>query len=150
VIVQGNGEKCPFFRLMHVTIWRDGRPAEYRWCAIAVQRRKVWLMPATLPRRETRWNYLGCSKLTKRSQLLLSRSSPNCEDMWRRYWCLTIFFPIVDMCLSCEYTPDKVVRWCPDGEFLAIFWVLHFQRAACGISQTLFFSKQMTKGDLRH
>ena len=29
-------------------------------------------------------------------------SSPYCEDMWRRYCCLTSFFPIVDMCLSYE------------------------------------------------
>ena len=25
-----------------------------------------------------------------------------CGDMWGRYCCLTIFFPIVDTCLSCE------------------------------------------------
>ena len=30
----------------------------------------------------------------------------------------------------------KVVRRCPDGEFLAIFCVLHFQRAACSTFQT--------------
>ena len=35
----------------------------------------------TLPRRETRWNYLGCPKLTKRSQPLVGRSSPYCGDM---------------------------------------------------------------------
>ena len=34
-----------------------------------------------LPRRETRWNYLGCPKLTKRSQPLVGRSSPYCEEM---------------------------------------------------------------------
>jgi len=37
-----------------------------------------------------------------RSQPLVGRSSPYCEDMWRRYCCLTSFFPIVDTCLSCE------------------------------------------------
>jgi len=26
---------------------RDGRPAEYRWRPLAVQRRKVWLTPTT-------------------------------------------------------------------------------------------------------
>jgi len=31
---------------------------------------------------------------------------------------LTRFFPIVDTCLSCEDIADKVVRWCPDGDFL--------------------------------
>ena len=35
----------------------------------------------TLPRSETRWNYLGCPKLTKRSQPLVGRSSPYCGDM---------------------------------------------------------------------
>jgi len=32
----------------------------------------------TLPRRETRWNYLGCPKLTKRSQPIVGRSSLHC------------------------------------------------------------------------
>ena len=31
---------------------------------------------------------------------------------------LNIFFPIVDICLSCEDIVGKVVRWCPDGDFL--------------------------------
>ena len=33
---------------------------------------------------------------------------------------LSKFFPIVDTCLA-KIWPDKVVRWCPDGDFLAIF-----------------------------
>jgi len=56
----------------------------------------------TLPRRETRWNLLACPKLTKRSQPLVGRSSPYCKDMCGRYCCLTIFFLIVDTCLSSE------------------------------------------------
>jgi len=55
----------------------------------------------TLPRRETRWNLLGCPKLPNISQPLVGRRSPYCEDIWRRYCCLT-FFPIVDTCLSCK------------------------------------------------
>jgi len=35
----------------------------------------------TLPRRKTRWNYLGCPKLTKGSQPLVGRSSPYSGDM---------------------------------------------------------------------
>ena len=27
-------------------------------------------------------------------------------------------FAIVDICLSCEDIADKVVWWCPDGDFL--------------------------------
>ena len=86
---------------------RDGRPAEYRWCPLfnAAKIGLDWLLECravTLPRRETRWNYLECPKLTKRSQPLVGRSSSYCEYMWRRYSCLTSFFPIVDTCLSCE------------------------------------------------
>ena len=50
----------------------------------------------TKPRRETCWNLFGCPKLANRSQ------PPYCENIWRRYCCLTSFFPIVDTCLSCE------------------------------------------------
>jgi len=42
----------------------------------------------TLPRDEARCNLLGCPKVTNRSQMLVSRSSPYCEDMWRTRCCL--------------------------------------------------------------
>jgi len=67
---------------------------------------------ATKPRCETRWNLLGCRNWY---QLLVSRSSPYCADIWRSYCCLTIFFPIVDICLKCEDTAAQccamVRRW---------------------------------------
>ena len=96
---------------------RDGRPAEYRWRPLFNAAKFGWrplleYRAVTLPRRETRWNLLGCPKLINGSQPLLVRSSSYYEDMWRRYWCLT-FFSIVDTCLNCE-----VVRWCPVGDFL--------------------------------
>jgi len=57
----------------------------------------------TRPRRETCRNLLGCPKLTNRSQPLVSRSSPYCEDMWRRYCCVNRFFSrLLIRCLSCE------------------------------------------------
>ena len=69
----------------------------------------------TLPRRETRWNLLGCPNLTKRSQPLVSRSSPYSKGMWGRYRCLTSFFPIVATCLNCEDIARQscaiVYRW---------------------------------------
>jgi len=55
----------------------------------------------TKPRRETRYNSLRCPKHPNRSQPLVGRRSPYCEDMWRRYCCLA-FFPVVNMCLSYE------------------------------------------------
>ena len=49
---------------------------------------------------------------------------------------LNNFFPIVDKCLSCEDIADKVVGWCPDGDFLRHFCILYFQRATCSTFQT--------------
>jgi len=68
------------------------------------------------PKRESRWNLLGCPKLANGSQSLVDRSSPYCGDMWRRYWCLTsIFSPTVNTCLSREDIAGQscgmVPRW---------------------------------------
>jgi len=59
----------------------------------------------------------GCTKLPDRSQPPVGQGSPYYEDMWRTYCCLTSFFSIVDVCLSCEDIARQVVRWCPDGDF---------------------------------
>ena len=103
---------------------RDGRPAEYRWRPLfnaakfgkrpVLERRAV-----TLPRRETRWNLLGCPKLTKGSQPLVGRSSPYYQDMWRRYCCLTVFFPTVDKCLSSEDIAWQNCAMVPKCRFFA-------------------------------
>jgi len=70
----------------------------------------------TLPRGETSWNLLGCPKLANGSQPFVGRNSPYCADMYGKYWCLTSFFPIVDMCFSCE---DIARQSCAmDGDFL--------------------------------
>jgi len=98
----------------------------------SVQRRKVWLTPTTrvpcsnAAKSRNPWNLQGCPKLTKRSQPLVGRSSPYCGDMWRRYCCLTSFFPIVHTCLSCEDIARQscgiVPRWRLFGDFLrAVF-----------------------------
>jgi len=51
----------------------------------------------------------------------IGRCSPYCEDMWRRYRCLTSFFPIVDMCLSCEDIARQSYAMMPRRRLLAIF-----------------------------
>jgi len=76
---------------------RDGHPAEYRWRPLFNAAKFGWCplvecRAVTLPRRQTRWNLHRCSKLTKRSQPLVGRSSPYCGHVWRRYCCLTSFF----------------------------------------------------------
>ena len=80
--------------------------------------------------------FAGCSKLTSRSRPLVGQSSPHCENMWRRYCCLKVFFPIVDICLKCEDIARRncamVRRWL----LWAIFCILYFQRAACSTFRT--------------
>jgi len=98
-------------RIINTRMWanaqRDGHPAKYR-CRPLFNAAKFGWRPllecraVTLPRRETRWNLLGCPKLADRSQPLVGRSSPYCKGMWGRYCCLTSFFLIVDTCLNCE------------------------------------------------
>jgi len=46
------------------------------------------------------------------------------------------FFRLSIRALVGKIERDKVVRWCADGEFLAIFCVLYFQRAACSTFPT--------------
>jgi len=104
----------------------DGRPTEYRWRPLFNATKFGWrplldCRAVTLPRRETRWNSQGCSKLTKRSEPLVGQSSPYYGYMWRRYCCLTSFFLIVDTCLSCEDIAQQscgmVPRWRLFGDF---------------------------------
>jgi len=102
---------------------RDGRPAEYKWRPLFNAAKFGWrplleYCAVTLPRRETRWNLLGCLKLVNSSQPLLGRSSPYYEDMWRRYCCLT-FFPTVDTCLSCEDMSRQISAMVPRWRFFA-------------------------------
>ena len=61
-----------------------------------------------MPRRESRWNLQWCPKLANRSQPLVGRSSLYYEDMWRRYRCLTSFFP-------------DCVKYCTSGVEMNIF-----------------------------
>jgi len=56
------------------------------WCRLLECRAII------LPRRETCWNLLGCPKLANRSQPLVGRSSPCCEDIWGIHCCLTSSF----------------------------------------------------------
>ena len=70
------------------------------------ERRQVWLTPpARVP----------CSNA--------ANMAPYCENMWRRYCCLTSFFPIVETCLSCEDKARQICamvpRWRTFGDFFA-------------------------------
>jgi len=73
---------------------RDGRPVEYRWRPLFNAAKFGWRLlitcrAVTLPRRDTRWNMMGCPKPANRFQPLVGGSSPHSRDMWRRYCCLS-------------------------------------------------------------
>jgi len=103
---------------------RDGRPVEYRWRPLFNAAKFDWrplleCRAVTLPRCETRWNLQGCPKLVNRYQPLVGQSSPYYQNMWRRYCCLTSFFPIVDTCLSCEDIARQSCAMVPRWRFFA-------------------------------
>jgi len=96
----GTKQKRIMKKLKTTRMWanaqRDGRPAKYSWRPLFNAAKFGWhplleCRAVTKPRRETRWNLLGCPKQPKRSRPLVGQSSPYCEDMWGRYCCLTIF-----------------------------------------------------------
>jgi len=59
-----------------------------------------------------------CPKLANGSQPLVGRRSPYYQDMWRRYCCLTSFFPIVDTWLSSEDIGLQSCAMVPKWRFL--------------------------------
>jgi len=76
----------------------------------------------TLPRYETRWNYLGCPKLTKRSQPLVGRKfTILCGHVEEILLLNKYFFPIVNTCLSCEDIARQRCGIVPRWRFLATF-----------------------------
>ena len=128
VIFSWNAEEYLETR-MWANAQRHDHPAEYRWRPLFNAAKFGWRpLPewgaVTLPRRETRWNLLGCPKLTNRSQPLVGRSWPYCEDMWRTCCCLTSFFSDCRMsirALVAKIQPEKFVWWCHDCEFFNHF-----------------------------
>jgi len=114
------------------------RPNRWR----PVQRRKVWLTPTTrvpcsnAAKTRNPLKLPGMPQTNKTISAASGRSSPYCEDIWRRYCCLTSFFPIVDTCLTGEDIARQSCSMVPRCRFLATFFrVLHLQRAACSTFQ---------------
>jgi len=82
--------------------------AEYRWRSLF--NAAVWMTPTTrVPcsnAAKTR-NPLKFAGVPQTPEPISAASAPkftevHYQDMWRRYCCLTSFFPIVDTSLSCE------------------------------------------------
>ena len=111
----------------------DGRPAECTWRPLFNAAKFGWrplleCRAVMLPRRESHWNLQGCPKLANRSQPLVGRSSPYYEDMWTKYRCLTGFFRLSTYASAAKIQPDKVARWCQNGDLLRpVFSASHVQ-----------------------
>ena len=95
--------------------------------APSVQRHKVWLTPTTrvpcsnAAKTQNRLKFAGVTQTRQQISAVSRPSSPYYQDMWRRYCCLTIFFPIVDTCLRSEdialESCAMVARWGFFGDF---------------------------------
>ena len=73
------------------------------------------------------------------NETISAASGPNFTILWgqvEEILLLNKFFPIVDICLSCEDIARQSCGMVPRWRFLATFWVLHLQRAACSTFQT--------------
>jgi len=116
--------------------------------APSIQRRKVWLTPTstttyravTLPRHEQ----LKFGGVPQTNETISTASGPKFTILWGHLediLLLNNFFPIVDMCLSCEDIARQICAMVPRWRFLTTFCVLYFQRAACSTFQTDMHSK---------
>jgi len=84
-------------------------------------------------------NPLKLPGVPQTNETISAASGPKFTILWghvQEILLLNNFFQIVDTCLSCEdiarQSCGMVHRW----QFLAIFWVLHLQWAACSTFQT--------------
>jgi len=110
--------------------------------ASSVQRRTVWLTPTTTvpcSNEAKRRNPLKFAGVPQIRQQISAASRPKFTILWghvRETLLFNNFFRLSICALFGKIYPDKVVRWCPGGGFLAIFWILYLQRAARSTFQT--------------
>ena len=85
---------------------RDGRPAEYRWHPLRKFGNSILCTtPQSLADahcQDAKAVKICWGAPNSRTEPLVGRRSPYCEDMWKRHCGLTSFFLIVDTRLSCE------------------------------------------------
>ena len=87
----------------------------------SVQRRKVWPTPITTvscnnpTKTRNPFKFAGCPKLANRSQPLVGRSSPYCEDMRRRYCCLLTALRAAQTCRYLVYSEANFEFFRPAG-----------------------------------
>jgi len=104
---------------------RDGRPAEYKWRPLL--NAAVWLTPTTMPcsnAAKTR-NPLKLARVRQTNETISAASGPKFTILWgyvEEISLLKKFFPIVDMCGSCEDIARQNGAMVPRWRFLATFF----------------------------
>ena len=116
---------------------RDGRPVEYRWRPLfnAV----VWLTPTTrvpCSNAAKTLNPLKLAGVHKTNETISAANGPKFTILGKILLCNNFFYRLSIQASVAKTQPNKVVRWCADGELLATFCVLYLQRAACSTYQT--------------
>jgi len=118
--------KIRYFQLeMWANAKRDGRPAEYRWRPLfnaAVSLTPTTRMPCSNAAK-TR-NPLKLPGVPQTNERIAAASGPKFTILWGHVGeilLLNNFFPIVDMCLSCEDIARRSCAMVPRWRFLAIF-----------------------------
>jgi len=84
-------------------------------------------------------NPLKLAGVPKTTGPISAASGPKFTILWghlEKILLLNKFFPIVDMCLSCEDIARQNCVMVPRWRLFGNFWVLHFQRAARSTFQT--------------
>ena len=74
---------------------RDGRPAEYMCSTPQSLADAHYYMPCSnAAKTRNQWKFAGVPQTPEPISAVSGTSSPYCEDMWRRYWCLIRFFQL--------------------------------------------------------
>ena len=84
-------------------------------------------------------NALKFAGVPQTNERISAASGPKFTILWGHVGeilLLNKFFPIVDTCLSCKDIAGQSCAMVHRWRFLATFWVLHLQRAACSTFQT--------------
>jgi len=85
-------------------------------------------------------NPLKLPGVPQTTEQILAASGPKFAILWGHVEEILLlnefFFRLSIHALVAKIQPDKVVRWCRNGNFLSIFCILYFQRAACSMFQT--------------
>jgi len=84
-------------------------------------------------------NLLKFARVPQTPEMISVVSGPKFAILWRHVEDISmfnVFFRLSTYALIAKTQPDKVVRWCADGDFLRHFCVLYFQRAACSTFHT--------------